>query len=98
MCPPNSICVNEVCTCSTGLNMCLSTGQTSATCKNYQTDSNNCGSCNNKCLGVYACSSGVCRSTCGGATITCGATNSNGANSFCAYWATDNNNCGKNTQ
>lgn len=64
---------------------------TGSVCSLFNSDPNNCGSCNNVCPpnpanGTYACVNGVCTLTCNAGLVNC-----NGA---CRNLQTDINNCG----
>lgn len=75
-------------TCTVGgtttSNGCLSNN--TVTCVNFATDSNNCGSCGNKCPAGTVCSGSACQTACPSGEILCGG--------VCISTSTNTNNCG----
>ncbi|WP_424025566.1 hypothetical protein [Methanoregula sp.] len=93
ICPAGSQCNNAQCwipgaaptlasPTSAGSSTVCSSGQTNCggTCTNTQSDSSNCGSCNNVCPGLQSCSGGTCG--CSSGMTNCGGTCANTQNSL----------------
>jgi VHL beta domain/Stigma-specific protein, Stig1 len=67
------------------------TKQCGSSCVDTKIDSENCGSCGNKCGKGDVCSNGSCGSTCSAEQALC---TGNGGAPYCADTKTDNANCG----
>jgi hypothetical protein len=90
--------------CPTGSTVCGSAGgESTAYCKNLQTDFNNCGTCGHVCAAGQGCDKGTCAATCGsggfGSGGNCGSDCSGcpgtvPCGSSCVDTESDPNNCG----
>jgi hypothetical protein len=82
-CCGGGVCESNTCVCPAGERNC------SGTCRNLQTDANNCGTCGNACPSGETCQGGVCKCgnnpTCG-AGLTC-------CSNQCVDLDTDLDNC-----